>query len=1025
MFSAIASFLASLSLSLKQPLTAYCDLETTHDDALITKGGHYCTWLRVDGMQRMAERADYEAITEAMRLDLSGALETKGHAIVGWYISDPDAALVEIERVNLNACRSVAREVGLDMQNILDERATLWPKLMRWEAAYFQVWTRTSVLTKEERKQLKAEYAANAKQIGGVVGTQRVYLRSEVMAARHTAFVSRVQSALRAHDVAVGIMEPHDALRVARESMYREMSGSDWNASLPGDKVMARCPEDGAKAGVGHLLWPPLRDQLFYTDAVTRGGQRVDFGENAYSPVDMNIGPEDPRPFVELAATLGLDRIPWRAAIVIEGCGQSAMQIKDVGASFLSMFPGNNDLRRAFAFLKQAREDENHISIKLRASFATWAPVEDGPRLRRRVSTLGQRIEGWGNCKSTMVIGDPLEGVMSSAPGLALASTANPSLALLGDALAMLPWNRTASPWEQGSVLFRRPDGGIWPYDPAGGRKRPLVVDIFVAPPGSGKSVLANTINIGLCLSPAVMGTNGAKVPLIGKADIGRSAEGFVRLIQEALGPMRKHEAIFVSMQIAPGFEFNPFDLQVGCERPLPLEKAFLQNFLALATLPPDQSTPFEGMTQLISIVIDEAFRLCTEGGGGAKRYTHGVDPEVDAAIDRFHIELDEDHAYWRDVVDALCDLGQHRIAERAQRHAVPILEDLIGAVRSDQVRDMFDRLRLVETSEKASQIFERYISDTIRRYPTLNAPTKLDFGPARIIVLDLQYVAPTGSAAANRQTEMMYLLARHILARNFFLHPEYLVYIPERVKEYHSKRFLEVYETVKRIDYDEWHRTQGSALVRAQAELDVREGRKHNVQLGFASQRLSDMGDGVIAQSTGRFVLGADDQRERDEIIERFGLTPASAKIVRNRLTGPKRDGAPFLAIMRAEQAHYEQFLINSLGPVELWALSTTPSDTSLRNRLYDRVGFREGLRRLSKVFPNGSATDEIERRTKSRLKKGDAADRVEAGVVDELAAELIEGRGLGLVLRPHDEEPAASPVRPQSPPPLLAAAE
>ena len=1024
MFSAIASFLASLSLSLKQPLTAYCDLETTHDDALITKGGHYCTWLRVDGMQRMAERADYEAITEAMRLDLSGALETKGHAIVGWYISDPDAALVEIERVNLNACRSVAREVGLDMQNILDERATLWPKLMRWEAAYFQVWTRTSVLTKEERKQLKAEYAANAKQIGGVVGTQRVYLRSEVMAARHSAFVSRVQSALRAHDVAVGIMEPHDVLRVARESMYREMSGSDWNASLPGDKVMARCPEDGAKAGAGHLLWPPLRDQLFYTDAITRGGQRVDFGENAYSPVDMNIGPEDPRPFVELAATLGLDRIPWRAAIVIEGCGQSAMQIKDVGASFLSMFPGNNDLRRAFAFLKQAREDENHISIKLRASFATWAPVEDGPRLRRRVSTLGQRIEGWGNCKSTMVIGDPLEGVMSSAPGLALASTANPSLALLGDALAMLPWNRTASPWEQGSVLFRRPDGGIWPYDPAGGRKRPLVVDIFVAPPGSGKSVLANTINIGLCLSPAVMGTNGAKVPLIGKADIGRSAEGFVRLIQEALGPMRKHEAIFVSMQIAPGFEFNPFDLQVGCERPLPLEKAFLQNFLALATLPPDQSTPFEGMTQLISIVIDEAFRLCTEGGGGAKRYTHGVDPEVDAAIDRFHIKLDEDHPYWRDVVDALCDLGQHRIAERAQRHAVPILEDLIGAVRSDQVRDMFDRLRLVETSEKASQIFERYISDTIRRYPTLNAPTKLDFGPARIIVLDLQYVAPTGSAAANRQTEMMYLLARHILARNFFLHPEYLVYIPERVKEYHSKRFIEVYETVKRIDYDEWHRTQGSALVRAQAELDVREGRKHNVQLGFASQRLSDMGDGVIAQSTGRFVLGADDQRERDEIIERFGLTPASAKIVRNRLTGPKRDGAPFLAIMRAEQAHYEQFLINSLGPVELWALSTTPSDTSLRNRLYDRVGFREGLRRLSKVFPNGSATDEIERRTKSRLKKGDAADRVEAGVVDELAAELIEGRGLGLVLRPHDEEPVASPVRPQ-PPPLLAAAE
>jgi intracellular multiplication protein IcmB len=534
----------------------------------------------------------------------------------------------------------------------------------------------------------------------------------------------------------------------------------------------------------------------------------------------------------------------------------------------------------------------------------------------------------------------------------------------------MLPWNRAASPWKSGSVLFRRPDGGIWPYDPIGGRKRPLVVDIFVAPPGSGKSVLANTINIGLCLSSAVLGSNGAKLPLIGKADIGKSAEGFVRLIQEALGPNRRREAIFVSMQFTPGYEFNIFDLQVGCEYPLPLERAFLQNFLSLATLPPDQTKPFEGMARMIALVIDEAYRLCTEAGEGAKHYRPGVEPDVDRAIARLGIDLHPESPYWRDVVNALCD-----------------------------------SLKIAETSERASQIFERYIDDLIRRFPTLNQPTKLDFGPARIIVLDLQSVAPTGSAGANRQTEMMYLLARHILARNFFLHPDYLQFVPDRVKSYHGKRFQEVYETIKRIDYDEWHRTQGSPLVRAQAELDVREGRKHNVQLGFASQRLSDMGDGVIAQSTGRFVLGADDEREREAIIERFGLTDASAKIVRFRLTGPKRDGAPFLSIFRAEQAHYEQLLVNSLGPVELWALSTTPSDTGLRERIYAKVGFSEGLRRLAKVFPNGSAQDETERRTKLRLSKGDAQERIEAGVIDELADELIRGHGLGLVLRAYED--------------------
>jgi len=408
----------------------------------------------------------------------------------------------------------------------------------------------------------------------------------------------------------------------------------------------------------------------------------------------------------------------------------------------------------------------------------------------------------------------------------------------------MLPWNRTASPWESGSVLFRRPDGGIWPYDPSGRRKRPLVCDVFVAPPASGKSVLANTINIGLCLSSAVMGNQGAKLPLIGKADIGKSAEGFVQLLQEALGPERRRQAIFVSLQLAPGFEFNIFDLQVGCEYPLPLERAFLQNFLLLATLPPDALTPFEGMAQMISLVIDEAYRLCTERGEGSKHYRRGVEPEVDRAIDRHGVDLHDESPYWRDVVNGLCDVGEHRLAERAQRHAVPILQDLVGAVRTDQVRDLFDTLKITQTDERASQTFERYLDDLIRRFPTLNAPTQLDFGPARVIVLDLQAVAPTGSASANRQTEMMFLLARHILGRNFFLHPDYLPFVPDRVKEYHRKRFTEVYETVKRLDYDEWHRTAGSPLVQAMAELDVREGRKHNTQIGFASQRLSDFSE-------------------------------------------------------------------------------------------------------------------------------------------------------------------------------------
>jgi intracellular multiplication protein IcmB len=368
MFNAVARALASLSLALKQPVSAFCEIETTNGDAIVTKTGDYLSWIRVDGMQRMANRKDIARIAEAMRVELSGALEAKGHAIVGWYISDPDAALVEIERLNLNSCRAVAREVGLGLSDILDERARLWPKLMRWEAAYYLVWTRRSVLTKEERSQLKEEVNALAKECPDIGDAQKFYLHSEILSARHTAFVLRVLSSLRAYEISAAVIDPHAAIRAMREVLYREMAGSEWKPALPGDRVMARLPEEDAKRpNKETLLWPAIRDQLFYAEANADGGQRVEIGDYDYACVDMMIGPEDPRPFVELASWLGRDRIPWRAAFVVEGGGKVAMQLKEIGASFLSIFPSNNDLRRAFANLRHAREQENHISVKLRA----------------------------------------------------------------------------------------------------------------------------------------------------------------------------------------------------------------------------------------------------------------------------------------------------------------------------------------------------------------------------------------------------------------------------------------------------------------------------------------------------------------------------------------------------------------------------------------------------------------------------------------------------------------------------------
>lgn len=64
------------------------------------------------------------------------------------------------------------------------------------------------------------------------------------------------------------------------------------------------------------------------------------------------------------------------------------------------------------------------------------------------------------------------------------------SRALLADDLSMR---------QDMSAPFRRPVGGKWSYSASGGGERPPILNIFVTPPRPGKTVLANTIDLGLC----------------------------------------------------------------------------------------------------------------------------------------------------------------------------------------------------------------------------------------------------------------------------------------------------------------------------------------------------------------------------------------------------------------------------------------------------------------------------------------------------------------------------------------------
>ncbi len=111
----------------------------------------------------------------------------------------------------------------------------------------------------------------------------------------------------------------------------------------------------------------------------------------------------------------------------------------------------------------------------------------------------------------------------------------------------------------------------------------------------------------------------------------------------------------------------------------------------------------------------------------------------------------------------------------------------------------------------------------------------------------------------------------------------------------------------------------------------------------------------------------------------------------MRYRLTGPRPSGAPVLLLLSTNEGRYEQHLINTLGPIELWALSTSAEDVELRKRLYVALGANRARHTLAQFFPGGSARQEIRRRVVMRTEKGEIESGATSVVIEELGRELI----------------------------------
>jgi intracellular multiplication protein IcmB len=328
----------------------------------------------------------------------------------------------------------------------------------------------------------------------------------------------------------------------------------------------------------------------------------------------------------------------------------------------------------------------------------------------------------------------------------------------------------------------------------------------------------------------------------------------------------------------------------------------------------------------------------------------------------------------------------------RAQRFAVPTLVDAVTAARRPQIRALLEETQIGASAETVIHAFERMVASSVREFPILASVTRFDVGAARIAAIDLQDVAPQGDDMADRQTAVMYMLARHVLIRAWWLGTDMLRSVPDKYRAYHEARIRDIRETPKRICFDEFHRTSKTSAVRAQVIRDVREGRKWGVQIVLASQLLDDFSKDMVDLATGVWICGtAVSDRAIAETAERFGLSDTARWVMRYRLTGPRPSGAPVLLLLSTNEGRYEQHLVNTLGPIELWALSTSAEDVDLRNQLYIALGAGQARQVLARFFPGGTARQEIRRRVVLRTEKGEVESSATGVVIEEMTAELV----------------------------------
>lgn len=947
----------------------YCDLssfdENKNDPVFYAHDGSPCSLIEVFGTKEIYSEQEYITnMRDFIGLELAPLLKKTGHELtVSFELSSTTEQSIN---TLFNPIYNNASGKNLNVNSIIDETKNNASKNSRYYKMLIAVWSFPSLLNKKNLKEeLENNYKKRQELAFRAINMMKPFSSIETLDHEHNGFVRRVLSALDKAGIVAKLLEPENGKRPdlaeIRKGILFHETPQNWAPFGISNRKYA-----GVKSAVNNdmseFFSPPISMQIMSSSAKTENFRTIKIGGRSYALAIMQLFPRDLITFfdfIQSIRTSGDKDMPLRFTIHLEG-GEFNVALKELLANFASITSAAaKNLYKNLKLMKEIADRDVDTFVKSWIICCTWRePYECDDILEHRRSYLTRTLMSWGGGLVSDNSFNPLRTLSETVAGLVRqVRTVKPTFAPVSDMTLLLPFNFSAPVFNKGETIFTTIDGNLAPHE-AFSKYQQFWFTLIFAPPGSGKSVLMNRLNYEFTAY-----SSGKSLPFVCVIDIGVSASGYIKLIQEALPENRRHEAFQKRLINARHAAINPFDIGLGHRMPLLREKQFIDRFLLTIVGDEARSHLYE---QIIQAATQRAFQEKSdlEINSHPNTYEAGKDPIVDKACLKHGVHIGAREKWWS-IVDGLAQAGDFINAERAQRQAVPLIKDIISVLSQPTILEEFDYDAVKYATSR--------LTSSLDEFQIFSYETQLDFGAARIAVIDLNDVIINGQDIhAYRNNALMYMIARNIFVQKIGGDVEEIktMKFPDHMrkiyKNYWEKHYEDIRETPKRLCYDEYHMTGGISQISNQVIADVRVCRKWGLEIILASQFLKDFSQNLQNVASTTFILAAGSEESRNEVQQTFGFSDAVKEQLRKYVHGTNSNngkGINFLACYKLKTGERWIILNNFPGSKMLWALTTVAQDREVRDEMYKRMSVTDALAILSKRYPAATVGEDWSR--------------------------------------------------------------